>query len=110
MPRLDLSPDEVKQARFVLNEMVKRDFAQIYLNIEEAENVRDMTFGRMMLSIPDDHRRVLALIYPEIDSKDSQIKTRAWKRLMKDEITAPYRVNQREKGGNTKGKALTFGV
>ena len=110
MPRLDLSPKEVEVARFVLNEMVKRDFADIYLNIEEAKNVRDMTFGRMMLSIPEDHRRVLALIYPEIDSKDSQIKTRAWKRLMKDEITLPYRVNKKELGGNTKGKALTFGV
>ena len=110
MPRLELSPDEVKQARFVLNEMVKRDFAQIYLNIEKAENVRDLSFGRMMLSIPDDHRRVLSLIYPEIDSKDSQIKTRAWKRLMKDEITLPYRVNKKEAGGNTKGKSFTIGV
>jgi hypothetical protein len=111
MPRLDLSPDEVKQARYILGEMVRRDFAEIYFNIEMAkdENVKDLTFGRMMLSIPEDHRRVLALIYPEIDSPDAQIKTKAWKRLMKDEITMPYRINQKETGGNQKGKSITIG-
>ena len=112
MPRLDLSPDEVKQARYVLGEMVRRDFAEIYFNIvmSKDDNVRDLTFGRMMLSIPEDHRRVLALIYPEIDCQDGQIKTKAWKRLMKDDITMPYRINQKESGGNQKGKSITVGV
>ena len=111
MPRIDLKPGERKYALHALNEMQKRDYVEIYFNLEMAkaeDSVRDLTFGRMMLSIPDDHRRILALLYPEIDSQDAEIRTKAWKRLMKDDITKPYRINAKETGGNTKAKPLTF--
>jgi len=113
MARLNLDKADIPKARYVLNEMCKRDFVEIWQNLERAKStdaVRDMSFGRMMLSIPDDHRAVLALIYPDIDSKDAKTRTKAWLKLMKDEITLPYRLNAKESGGNTKGKSITFGV
>ena len=37
MPRLDLSKEDVKVARYVLGEMVRRDFVDIHFNIEMAK-------------------------------------------------------------------------
>lgn len=105
MPRIDLKTNERQYAEYVLREMQKRDYVDIYFNLEMAkaeDSVRDLTFGRMMLSIPDDHRRILALLYPEIDSQDAQIRTKAWKRLMKNDVTIPYRLNAKETGNARK--------
>ncbi len=107
MPRMDLSTEQRNYAIYALKQMQKRDAPEIAFNLEMAkaeDSVKDLTFGRMMLSIPDDHRRILALIFPEIDSQDAEIRTKAWKRLMKDDLIKPYRLNAKEKGGNTKAK------
>lgn len=101
MPRIDLKIGERQYAEHALREMQKRDYVEIYFNLEMAkgeDSVRDLTFGRMMLSIPEDHRRILALLYPEIDSKDAEIRTKAWKKLMTNDITIPYRLNAKETG------------
>lgn len=105
MPRIDLTTSQVQIARSILKEMQMRDKPEIDVNLSMARlenDIKDFSFGRMALSIPDDHRRVLALIYPEIDSPDGQIKTKAWKRLMKDELTYPYRINPKETGNARK--------
>lgn len=105
MPRLDLSTAQRDYAIHALKTMQKRDYAEIYFNLEMAkaeDSVRDLTFGRMMLSVPDDHRRILALIFPEIDSPDGEIKTKAWKKLMKHDLTIPYRINSKETGNARK--------
>lgn len=101
MPRLDLSTSQREYAIFALKTMQKRDYAEIYFNLEMAkaeDSVRDLSFGRMMFSMPDDHRRILALIFPGIDSEDGKEKTKAWKKLMKNDLTIPYRINAKETG------------
>ena len=105
MPRMDLGSTQREYAIFALKEMQKRDYVEMYFNLEMAkaeDSVRDLTFGRMMLSIPEDHRRILALIFPEIDSQDGEIKTKAWKKLMKHDLIKPYRLNAKETGNARK--------
>jgi len=105
MPRMDLGSTQREYAIFALKEMQKRDYVEMYYNLEMAkaeDSVRDLTFGRMMLSIPEDHRRILALIFPEIDSQDGEIKTKAWKKLMKNDLIKPYRLNAKETGNARK--------
>jgi len=103
MPRLDLSTAQRDYAIHALKEMQKRDYAHIKFNLAMAkaeDSVRDLTFGRMMFSIPEDHRRILALIFPGIDSEDAKDRTKEWKKLMKNDLTIPYRVNAKETGNN----------
>lgn len=95
----------------VLQKMQKRDFVEIAFNLEMAkseDSVRDLSFGRMALSMPEDHRRILALIFPEIDSPDAKIRSKAWRRLLKDDLTIPYRINAKEKGANVKARPFHF--
>jgi len=111
MPRIDLKKGERKYALHALKEMQKRDYKEIQFNLDmaKAENsVRDMSFGRMMLSIPEDHRRILGLLLPDLDSKDAQERTNAWKRFMKNPLSKPYRLNAKEKGGNAKAQPIYF--
>jgi len=105
MPRIDLTTPQVQMARSILTEMQWRDKQEIDINLSVARlenDIKDFSFGRMALSIPEDHRRVLALIYPEIDSPDGQIRTKAWKKLMKDELLRAYRINPKETGNARK--------
>lgn len=105
MPRMNLSTEQRNYAIHALRKMQKRDFVEIYFNLEMAkaeDSVRDLTFGRMMFSIPEDHRRILALIFPAIDSEDSIERTKAWKKLFKHELTLPYRINAKETGNARK--------
>ena len=105
MPRLNLSTAQRDYAIHALKMMQKRDYVEIAFNLEMAkaeDSVRDLSFGRMMFSIPEDHRRILALIFPGIDSEDGKDRTKAWKKLMKHELTIPYRINAKETGNARK--------
>ena len=105
MPRLDLSKEQREYAIYALRQMQKRDKLEIdrELSMARLENdIKDFSFGRMMFSIPEDHRRILALIFPGIDSEDGKDRTKAWKKLMKHELTRPYRINPKETGNARK--------
>ena len=105
MPRMNLSTAQRDYAIHALKTMQKRDYIEIDFNLAMAkaeDSVRDLTFGRMMFSIPDDHRRILALIFPGIDSEDAIERTKEWKKLMKHELTYPYRLNKKETGNARK--------
>ena len=105
MPRMDLGSAQRDYAIHALKQMQKRDYVEMAFNLEMAkaeDSVRDLTFGRMMFSIPEDHRRILALIFPGIDSTDGKERTHAWKKLMKHELTIPYRINPKETGNARK--------
>ena len=105
MPRLNLSTEQRNYAIFALKQMQARDKSEIEFNLALAkatDSVRDLSFGRMALSIPEDHRRILALIYPGIDEKDGKDRTKAWMKLMKDDLTIPYRINAKETGNARK--------
>jgi len=101
MPRLDLSKPQREYAIYALKQMQKRDKLEMDFNVEcakAAEAVKDLTFGRLAFSIPEDHRAMLAMIFPEIDSQDAEIRTKAWKGLMRHELTRPYLLNAKEQG------------
>ena len=105
MPRLNLSTAQRDYAIHALKQMQKRDYVEIAFNLEMAkaeDSVRDLSFGRMMFSIPEDHRRILALIFPGIDSPDGKERTKEWKKIMKHELTLPYRINAKETGNARK--------
>lgn len=105
MPRMNLSTAQRDYAIHALKTMQKRDCIEIAFNLEMAkaeENVKDLSFGRMAFSIPEDHRRILALIFPEIDSPDAKIRSKAWMKLMKNDLTIPYRINAKESGNARK--------
>jgi hypothetical protein len=109
MPRMDLSTEQRQAALWILQQMQYRDKAEIEreLSMARLENdIKDFSFGRMMFSIPEDHRRVLGLIFPDLDSPDGKTKTKAWKKFMKDDISKAYRINPKESGNNV--KARTF--
>ncbi len=111
MPRLDLGTNQREYAIHALKQMQLRDKVEIDRNLSMARlenDIKDFSFGRMMFSIPEDHRRMLALIYPEIDSPDGQIRTKAWKRLMKDDLMKAYRINPKETGNAKKGGDSPF--
>jgi len=105
MPRIDLSTKDREKALWILRQMQIRDKPEIdrELSMARIENdVRDLSFGRMMFSIPEDHRRVLGLIFPALDSQDAKEKTNAWKKFMKHEISNAYRLNPKERGNGRK--------
>lgn len=108
MPRLNLSTEQRNYAIYALKQMQRRDARLIKFNLDMAkaeDSVRDLTFGRMAFSIPEDHRALLAMIYPEIDSQDGEIRTKAWRKLMHDDLTIPYRLNKKERGNKNGRKA-----
>ena len=105
MPRLNLSTAQRDYAIHALKQMQSRDAPEISFNLALAkaeDSVNDLSFGRMAFSIPEDHRRILALIFPEIDSPDGKIRSKAWMKLMKHDLTIPYRVNAKETGNARK--------
>ena len=105
MPRLDLGTNQREYAIYALKQMQVRDKVEIDQNLSMARlenDIKDFSFGRMAFSIPEDHRRVLALIFPGIDSEDGKERTHAWKKLMKHELTIPYRINPKETGNARK--------
>ena len=108
MPRYDLTTGARNFAIHKLKEMQRKDHPVIRENIELAkaeDSVRDLSFGRLALSIPDDHRTVLGNIFPDLDSHDAQIRTKAWKAFLKHDLSRPYRINAKETG-NVKKRSL----
>ena len=105
MPRLDLSTKDREKAFWIIRQMQIRDKPEIdrELSMARLENdIRDLSFGRMMLSIPEDHRRVLGLIFPALDSRDGKEKTQAWAKFMKHDLSNAYKLNPKERGNARK--------
>jgi len=105
MPRIDLSTKDREKAIWILRQMQIRDKLEIdrELSMARIENdVRDLSFGRMMFSIPEDHRRVLGLIFPALDSQDAKEKTQAWHKFIKHELSNAYKLNPKERGNGRK--------
>jgi len=63
--------------------------------IRDNRLAKDLRFGRPELEIPVGMLYFLKQKYPELDSKDSQIKTRAWKRFLASPESLPFRVRGR---------------
>lgn len=89
-------PNMTGQARYVLKQMQKRDFPMLDAQVACANdvNINDLSFGRLALSIPEDHYEVLTLIYPDLQCPDAQIKTNAWKAFCISDESIPYKPNK----------------
>ena len=85
-----------EQAHYVLKQMQKRDYSELDLQMQCANdvNLKDLSFGRLALSIPADHYEVLTLIYPDLQCPDAEIKTKAWKAFCMTPESLPYKPNK----------------
>jgi hypothetical protein len=52
----------------------------------------DLEFGRCLLSIPELDYAVLLHRFPDLNSRDAETKTRAWKKFARDPASLPYRI------------------
>ena len=55
-------------------------------------SLRDLTFARLGLTIPLEDYHDLRLKYPDLASRDAQIRTAAWLRFIRSGESEPYRV------------------
>jgi len=58
----------------------------------------DMSFGRLAMTIPDDHYELLTMAFPLLQCKDAVEKTKEWKRVSRMDICLPYLVNKNQRG------------
>ena len=58
----------------------------------ESGVLRDLTFGRLALTVPLEDWDALKLKYPDLASKDGEIRSRAWTRFIASAESEPYRV------------------
>jgi len=54
--------------------------------------VRDLSFGRLALTIPLEDLETIRDKYPDLRSKDPEIKRRAWHAFIASSESLPYRV------------------
>lgn len=59
------------------------------------EGLKDLSFGRWALSIPEIDYKKLVLANPALRSQDQVERTLAWKSFMASPESVPYRVNER---------------
>jgi hypothetical protein len=71
-----------------------RNAAMGYIaDMRSSADIQDMSWGRWQLSIPELDLMLLKRKYPELNSKDNDMKTRAWKRFLASSESKPYRVH-----------------
>ena len=61
--------------------------------------LKDIDGFRWALQIPEDHRLVLGLKYPDLNSPDASIHHKAWQKFMRSSESIPYRVRTPSKRG-----------
>jgi hypothetical protein len=54
--------------------------------------LRDLSFGRLALTIPLEDLDALRAKYPDLASRDAGIRSAAWKRFIASAESKPYRV------------------
>jgi hypothetical protein len=54
--------------------------------------LRDLSFGRLALSIPYDDWKALRARYPELGARDVATRSAAWRRFIASSESLPYRV------------------
>ena len=83
------------EALAVLKEFQRRDYKHLdeQMDMQKDEIVTDLSFGRLAMTIPEDHYEVLTIAFPLLQNSDAQIKSLEWKRVMAMDICLPYKVN-----------------
>jgi hypothetical protein len=67
---------------------------------------KDLKMGRLYLEVPEMDLWQLKLKYPELGSKDAEIKTRAWKKFIHTTEAKPYLIRDLKKQGHFNGAQL----
>ena len=85
------------QALAVLKQFQHRDYKHLgeQMDMQKDEIVTDLSFGRLAMTIPEDHYEVLTMAFPLLQNSDAQIKSLEWKRVMALDICLPYKVNSK---------------
>ena len=55
-------------------------------------------FGAVMLSIPEFEYPFILRMFPDFNSMDEEIKTKAWKKFAVSPFSEPYRINRIRRG------------
>ena len=86
-----------EQAWEVLRICQRRDAVALGLNMDSSKDeiVKDLSFGRLALSIPEQHYEILTMIMPELNSPDGTEQTLAWKTFMGMDESLPYKPNKK---------------
>ena len=58
---------------------------------------RAMEWAELALTIPAELLPVLILLFPDLDSLDSQIRLRAWKAFANHSMSQPFRVSSQHR-------------
>lgn len=58
----------------------------------------NLGFGGVALRIPPLDYEVIKIMYPDVTSKDHEIRTRAWQRFANSPEAEPYRVHRKRRG------------
>jgi hypothetical protein len=58
----------------------------------EPGTMRDLSFGRLALTIPAEDHEQLTEKYPDLKSRDAHIRSAAWKKFISSAESEPYRV------------------
>lgn len=95
------SPDDAVQTRvwFEQGHLVrshtqpnrKAILREVQTRRDNPGSVRDLSFGRPVLTIPDLDLHRLFRIYPDLACPDAEIKTKAWLKFMRSSESKPYR-------------------
>lgn len=88
--------DFTEAAWEVLRFMQKRDYRQLDVQMQMANDydaIKDLSFGRLALRIPQDHLEVLKMLMPDITAPDAEIQTKAWKAFTMMDESLPYKPN-----------------
>jgi hypothetical protein len=58
----------------------------------------NLGFGGVALRIPPLDYEVIKIMYPDVTSKDHEIRTRAWQKFANSPESEPYRVHRKTRG------------
>lgn len=90
--------DFMRQATKCLRYMQRRDSRELEFNLNCAKEdsvINDLSFGRLALSIPEQHLEVLKIMYPDLSCVDNEVRYKAWQALSKNELSIPYKPNSK---------------
>lgn len=59
---------------------------------------RNFGFGGVALRIPELDYKVIQIMFPDVNSPDHEIRTKAWQKFANDPLSEPYRVHRKTRG------------
>ena len=93
---MDIDHSQIEtEALMVLKYRQAVDYADLdkQMDMQKDEIIKDLSFGRLAMTIPQDHYELLTMAFPLLQHTDAQIKSLEWKRVMALDICLPYKVN-----------------